>query len=41
MARESRFPEAVERADCHLRARASGADALAVFGPRDGRPAGQ
>ncbi|ATL28661.1 metallophosphoesterase family protein [Streptomyces formicae] len=38
VARESGFPDAAEWADYYLRARASDIEALAVFGPRDGRP---
>jgi hypothetical protein len=37
IAAESEFPGAAEWADYFVRARASDADALAVFGPRDGR----
>ncbi|GAB2916334.1 metallophosphoesterase family protein [Streptomyces mayteni] len=43
LGRESAFPGIAEWADYHLRARATDAEALAVFGPRDGRapaPAG-
>jgi predicted phosphodiesterase len=37
VAAESDFPDAAEWADEYLRSRHSDADALAVFGPRDGR----
>ncbi|MGC5017547.1 metallophosphoesterase family protein [Micromonospora sp. DT47] len=37
VAAESAFPDAAEWADEYLRSRHSDADALAVFGPRDGR----
>ena len=37
VAAESGFPDAAEWADEYLRSRHSDADALAVFGPRDGR----
>ena len=37
IAAESTYPEAAEWADYYLNSRASDADALAVFGPRDGR----
>jgi predicted phosphodiesterase len=37
---DSAFPDRAAWADEYLRAEASDADALAVFGPRDGRPAG-
>lgn len=37
IAAESGFPEAAEWADYYVRSRASDADALRVFGPRDGR----
>jgi predicted phosphodiesterase len=37
VARDSGFPGAAEWADIYLRSRASDADALAAFGPRDGR----
>jgi hypothetical protein len=33
----SGYPDAAAWVDYYLRARASDADALAVFGPRDGR----
>ena len=36
---ESSYPEAAGWADTFVRSRASDADALAAFGPRDGRPA--
>ncbi|MFC5804884.1 metallophosphoesterase family protein [Streptomyces formicae] len=39
IARESAYPGAAEWADHYLRARATDADALGVFAPRDGRPA--
>ncbi|WP_370418430.1 metallophosphoesterase [Streptomyces sp. QH1-20] len=35
--RNSAYPEITEWADCFLRARATDADALGAFGPRDGR----
>src|SRR6266508_2348668 len=38
VAAESAYPEARAFADYFLRSRASDADALRVFGPRDGRP---
>lgn len=38
IARQSSFPRAAEWADYFVCARASDAEALAVFGPRDGRP---
>ncbi|MFF5147779.1 hypothetical protein ACFY6U_50120 [Streptomyces sp. NPDC013157] len=34
---ESSYPGITEWADCFLHARASDADALAAFAPRDGR----
>ncbi len=34
---DSSYPDRAAWADCYLRARASDADALAAFGPRDGR----
>ena len=37
VARQSGFPDAAEWADYFLHARASDADAMAAFGPRDGR----
>jgi predicted phosphodiesterase len=37
VAAESSYPEAAEWADYYLNARATDADALRVFGPRDGR----
>jgi predicted phosphodiesterase len=39
VAEQSAFPGAAEWADYFLRARASDADAIAAFGPRDGRTA--
>jgi predicted phosphodiesterase len=36
----SSYPDRVEWADYFIRGRASDAEALTVFGPRDGRPAG-
>jgi predicted phosphodiesterase len=36
---ESTYPEAARFADIFVRSRSSDADALATFGPRDGRPA--
>ncbi|GAB3125154.1 hypothetical protein GCM10027160_47350 [Streptomyces calidiresistens] len=38
--RESSYPEAAAFADHYVRARAGDDDALAAFGPRDGRPTG-
>jgi predicted phosphodiesterase len=38
IAAESRYPDAAAWADYFVRSRASDADALRVFGPRDGRP---
>jgi hypothetical protein len=37
IAAESGDPDAAQWADSYVRARGSDADALAVFGPRDGR----
>ncbi|HEX2773425.1 MAG TPA: hypothetical protein VHN18_13485 [Micromonosporaceae bacterium] len=39
VADESGYPEAAEWADFYLRSRGSDADAIAPFGPRDGRAA--
>jgi predicted phosphodiesterase len=39
IAAESSYPQAREFADYFVRSKASDADALRVFGPRDGRPA--
>jgi len=36
---ESSYPDAAKWADYFIRSRASDADALRIFGPRDGRPA--
>lgn len=38
IAAESDYPDAAEWADYYVRSRASDAEALRVFGPRDGRP---
>jgi hypothetical protein len=37
VAAESRYPEAAEWADYFIRSAAGDAEALAAFGPRDGR----
>lgn len=38
VAAESSYPEAAEWADSYLRSRASDAEAIEVFGAKDGRP---
>jgi hypothetical protein len=40
IAAESGYPDAREWADYFVRSTASDTEAIAVFGPRDGRPAG-
>jgi len=37
VARDSRYPEAADWADYYLHARATDAEVMGIFGPRDGR----